>query len=111
MLSIHLTIYDICLFPYLYLSNVKLNLYSTDAEFLLHVSINSSNSLTFPSLNNVLYLFIKLLYIFSSSLSLLNTIFCSGLFIHDSSSILSDIGAAPGVGASPSGVGVGVGVE
>ena len=108
LLSIHLTIYDICLFPYLYLSKVKLNLYSTEDEFLLQLSINSSNSLIFPSLNNVLYWFILVLYNFSSSLSLLKTTFSSVLLLSDSSSILSDTWIIPGVGVSPSGVGVGV---
>ena len=35
LLSIHLTTYDISLSPYLFLSKVKLNLYSKDEESLL----------------------------------------------------------------------------
>ena len=79
-----------------------------EREFLLLLIINSSNSLNLPSLNKDLYWFSFVLYIFSSSLSLLKTTFCSALFISESSSTLSDF--PMGVIVSPIGVVVGVGV-
>ena len=91
--------------PNLFLSKVKLNLYSAEDEFLLHESIKSSNSLNFSSLNNNWYWLIFSKYIFSSSF-LRYSLFCSFniLFLKLSLKAI-DSRAEPGVGVLP-GVGV-----
>ena len=96
------------MFPYLYWSKVKLNLYSGWFDSLLQLSIKSSNSLNLPLSNKFLYWINLNLYFFSSSLCLLKLTILFVIFIFPFFNKSSTgVSGSPGVGV---GVSPGVGV-